>query len=411
MAYRRPIVWLVVAVLAAAASVAIILGFSAQPGAQPFAPQHPVVFLGSAAVIAAYGFVFALLVQRCPDNVVGWIFGTFALVIAGSNLSWAYLTYATETIPPQLPAVEVALLLGVTLVPWWTFILVALVVAFPDGRPISPGWGRLIVAAGVVAVVGSLGFVFASGPLPVWMAVSALALPGPSGEVMAIVARLVVVILMVMALAAVWSLILRYRAADDVSRLQLKWLVYAGGVFVACGLMFWLMSGAAYEPGSGASTAAWLLMCFGAIVIPIAASVAILRYHLYDIETIIGRTLVYGGLTAILAGMYTAGIRLFNWVFVELTGESSDAALVLTTLVLATTFTPIKSWLEAKVAARKGVIADPEAAAAVPTSPGSTSAAGVELDDATLERLAELVAARLSASSDGSAGSPGEVAR
>ena len=96
-----------------------------------------------------------------------------------------------------------------------------------------------------------------------------------------------------------------------------------------------------------------MLFCVGAIVVPLAALVAILRYHLYEIETIIGRTLVYGSLTAILAGIYTAGIRLFNWLFVEMTGEDSDVALVVTTLVLATTFTPIKTWLEAKVKDRR----------------------------------------------------------
>ena len=53
------------------AAFALVLGFAARPGAQPFAPQHPVVFIGSAAVIAAYGFVFALLVMRIPDNVMG----------------------------------------------------------------------------------------------------------------------------------------------------------------------------------------------------------------------------------------------------------------------------------------------------------------------------------------------------
>jgi hypothetical protein len=172
---------------------------------------------------------------------------------------------------------------------------------------------------------------------------------------------------------------------------------------VACGLGFWLLAGSAYEPGSTASTAAWLVICLGAIVIPIAATIAILRYHLYDIETIIGRTLVYGGLTAILAGMYAAAIRLFNWLFVEMTGESSDAALVLTTLVLATTFTPIKGWLEARVAARKGIIVEPAAPSARPPA------------DDEMERIAEraaaIVMARLTEASDAPRHHPGPDAR
>ncbi len=324
-AHRRAAVWIVGSALVVAAAAAIALGYAAHPGAQPFEPQDPVVFIGSAAVIAAYGFVFAVLVSRVGENVVGWIFGIVALVLAISNLMWAYVTYATETIPPQLPGVELALLLGISLIPWWTSPLIVLIVCFPDGRPISRAWAWLAIAACLVSIVGSLAIIFGSGPLPAFMAASPLALPGPSGEVLAASGRIIIAVLVAMAIAAVWSLGIRYRAADDTGRLQLKWLVYAGGVLVVCGLIFWIWAGSAYAPGSGASTAVWLVLCCGAIVVPIAASVAILRYRLYDIETIIGRTLVYGGLTAILAGLYTAAIRLFNSLFSTVTGERSDS--------------------------------------------------------------------------------------
>ena len=85
-AHRRAAVWIVGSAVVAAAVAAIALGYAAHPGAQPFEPQDPVVFIGSAAVIAAYGFVFAVLVSRVGENVVGWIFGVVALVLAISNL-------------------------------------------------------------------------------------------------------------------------------------------------------------------------------------------------------------------------------------------------------------------------------------------------------------------------------------
>jgi hypothetical protein len=389
--HRRPLVWLVVALLAAMAIVALVLGFGAHPGAQPFAPQHPVVFVGSAFVIAAYGFVFALLVLRVPENAVGWIFGIFALVVAVSNLSWGYLTFATEMVPPQLSGWEIALLVGAVTVPLWPCMLVALIVLFPDGRPLTPAWGRLIIVAGVITVVTAFTIVLSAGPLPVWVAPSPLAWAGGSGDAFAALARMLLLVLVLLTLLAVWSLHLRYRASSEVGRLQLKWLVYAGGVFVACGLTFLLVAGVAYEPGSSASTAVWLLVCLGAIVVPLAASIAILRYHLYEIETIIGRTLVYGGLTAILAGIYAAAIRFFNWLFEEFTGEHSDTALVLTTLVLATTLTPIKTWLEGRVAARRNAIADPDADAAV------DGAALDAIDERVARRAAAIVLAQIAA--------------
>ena len=82
------------------------------------------------------------------------------------------------------------------------------------------------------------------------------------------------------------------------------------------------------------------------VTLPIAALIAILRDRLYDIDRLISRTFVYGLLTAILAGLYSALIRPLQRGLVDVTGQSSETALVLTTLILATTFTPIKKRLE-----------------------------------------------------------------
>ena len=138
-------------------------------------------------------------------------------------------------------------------------------------------------------------------------------------------------------------------------------------------------------PGGQAQTLAWLLFSAAAIFVPVAAMIAILRHRLYEIDRIIGRTFVYGALTAILAGLYSAGIQLFTWFFKELTGQSSDGALVLTTLVLATTFTPIKRRLERIAAAR---LQEP---AEVPVSINSSVA--FDLDDPNVRAFAATVAA------------------
>jgi len=91
----------------------------------------------------------------------------------------------------------------------------------------------------------------------------------------------------------------------------------------------------------------------------VTLSIAALRRHLYDIDLIINRALVYGALTATLAGLYSGSISLFQKVFMALTGERSDAAIVLTTLILASTFIPIKSRLQAIVDRRFRDVHDP----------------------------------------------------
>jgi hypothetical protein len=75
---------------------------------------------------------------------------------------------------------------------------------------------------------------------------------------------------------------------------------------------------------------------------PVAMGLAILRYGLYEIDLIINRTLVYGSLTATLAGVYLGGVVLLQYAFRTLTGEGSQLAVVVSTLVIAALFVPLR---------------------------------------------------------------------
>ena len=97
------------------------------------------------------------------------------------------------------------------------------------------------------------------------------------------------------------------------------------------------------------SDIAWALGFLCIALLPVAIGIAITRYHLYDIDGIINRTIVYGALTAILAGLFTASITLSQRTFSAVTGERSDAAIVVTTLVVVAAYTPVRKWLEAVV--------------------------------------------------------------
>jgi GAF domain-containing protein len=85
------------------------------------------------------------------------------------------------------------------------------------------------------------------------------------------------------------------------------------------------------------------------IFFPSVVGVAILRYRLWEIDVLVNRAVVYGTVTAILAGIFTASIGLFQRLFVVMTGEQSDASLVVTTLIVAAAFTPIKNWIQSFV--------------------------------------------------------------
>jgi hypothetical protein len=136
------------------------------------------------------------------------------------------------------------------------------------------------------------------------------------------------------------SLFVRLRYTRGVERQQLKWLAYAAAGF-AVGVILVVLSEAMDAPVwfERAANAVFLVTSEGIIV---AIGIAILRYRLYEIDTLINRTLVYGSLTATLVALYFEGIVLLQGLFVALTGQQSTLAVVASTLLIAALFTPLR---------------------------------------------------------------------
>jgi hypothetical protein len=130
------------------------------------------------------------------------------------------------------------------------------------------------------------------------------------------------------------SVVVRYRHGTGELKQQIKWVALAAG-FVAITVTIDTLS----------PTHALITTADGLAValVPVAAGVAILKYRLYDVDLIISRTLVYGPLTATLAGAYTAAIVFFRLVFVDVFDFDSDAAVATTTLAVAAMFVPVKN--------------------------------------------------------------------
>jgi hypothetical protein len=132
------------------------------------------------------------------------------------------------------------------------------------------------------------------------------------------------------------SVVARFRRAGGIERQQLKWLIWAG---LALAIP---VAGVLADVAVLQSTAVWNL-CLAAI--PIAVGIAILRYRLFDIDLIINRTLVYGSLTALLAALYFVGVVGTQALVNVLTGQAqreSPAVIVVTTLVIAALFQPLR---------------------------------------------------------------------
>ena len=95
----------------------------------------------------------------------------------------------------------------------------------------------------------------------------------------------------------------------------------------------------------------YLLVALGGLGGPIAIGIAILRYRLYEIDTLINRTLVYGLLTVTLALIYLGGVAATQAIFRGFTGqeEQPQLAIVVSTLVIAALFNPLRRRVQAFV--------------------------------------------------------------
>jgi hypothetical protein len=131
------------------------------------------------------------------------------------------------------------------------------------------------------------------------------------------------------------TLFLRYRGGSTLERLQLRWLLV--GVMAQFGLLF-LSTGLAEMLNIDSR----LVSALYGVIIPIAIGIAILRYRLYDIDIIIRKTLIYSILTGILALIYFGGVVLAQQVLRAATGEAPDITIVLSTLLIAALFRPLR---------------------------------------------------------------------
>ena len=121
------------------------------------------------------------------------------------------------------------------------------------------------------------------------------------------------VLLAATGLAAVLSLVFRYRRAQAAERAQLRWLVYAGALIVVAFLAETLAE-KVVGPGATANNLQNAMGSGAAALIPVAIGIAVLRYRLYDIDRIISRTVAYAIVTGLLVGVYAGLVLLATHV-------------------------------------------------------------------------------------------------
>jgi hypothetical protein len=272
------------------------------------------------------------------------------MIAIGLLLGFGLLAFAWGVvgIPPgrTLPgALEALLLSELFFVPTVGSGAALLLLLFPTDRLLSSRWRSVAIVSLSGAVLYEIGTLFHAGELnqdAVIGVSNPLAAPAGWAPLVGVLAAAGNAMVTAGILLAAVSLVVRYRRAGPVEAAQIRWIAlvaaFASVAFAVSVLRIDVISDSAFGIGLV------LLACM-----PIAIGIAITRYRLYDIDRLINHALVYGALTAILAGVFTAAVGLGQRLFVGLTGQSSDAAIVLTTLVVATLYAPLRKRLEAIV--------------------------------------------------------------
>ena len=266
-----------------------------------------------------YSLLAMLILSRHPLHIIGWLFVVISFM-AVQGLFLSLIEEGTQVDPDELPAIFI--FLGE--LTWIIALFAPLTLVlqfFPDGQLPSRRWWPVPV----VTVLAMLG-------LAAGFALSGVAQAKEFLKPLGVLESIFMVFAILGSLAAVVVRFLRSRGAE---RLQMKWLVYTAGVGIILMLLFSILLDED-NPFLGFFTMSL------PILLAVTVAVAILRYRLYNIDIIIRRTLQYTIITAVLALIYFGLVVILQALFAAVGDIQSPIFIVLSTLVIAGLFNPVR---------------------------------------------------------------------
>jgi len=281
----------------------------------------------------AFAVVGAVLLVRRPENGLAWVFLAIAAtsVVVGSGAA-----YAQHALAHGWPAARfVAWLADFAAPPTVGLVAGVLPQLFPTGRALSPRWRWPLLAATGYTVLTPVGNGFYPQHLE-----SVASFPNPYAIPAAkVVSEILIATALPLGLVAIGgtvaSLVLRWRRATGDERQQLKWFAVA-----ICLLPIPLaLHDASNQLGNALISAMFVL-------IALTIGTAILRYHLYDLDLVISRTVAYLAVSAVVAGLYLAIVGL---VEAGTRGSATLALHVIAAVAAAAAFHPLRVRLQRSV--------------------------------------------------------------
>jgi len=153
--------------------------------------------------------------------------------------------------------------------------------------------------------------------------------------------QLTFVLVLVLLVSALWSLRRRSRSVDPVRHRQYTWVLFPFGALVGFTVLALFLAGLL---GNGV----WLPVVFTYLTIPVAFSMAMVRYRWFDIDRLVSRTVTYAVVAAVVIAVYAIPVL----VLPEVLGLSGDLTIAGATLLAAAAFAPIRIRVQRVVARR-----------------------------------------------------------
>lgn len=302
---------------------------------------------------ASFSAVGVAVAVRRPSHPIGWLFlgaGAYPMLQeALARLGELRMEEGSTTL----------FVIAHTAFSWPLFLgtlVVFVPLLFPTGHLPSPRWRWLAWTAGTAMGAMAIGGIIQRDICVTYDVTGncAEAVPNPWGVSWlpsveeGVFGAVMLGVLTVCMVGALVSVVVRYRRAHGVERVQLRWVVFAMGLFI----VYMLVVGVLLEEILDLDAEIQSVVRFGIdpfgfflALIPISVGVAILRYRLYDIDRLISRTVSYGLITAVLLACFAGAVFLSSRLF----PRQSDLGVAASTLAVAALFNPVRRRIQSAV--------------------------------------------------------------
>lgn len=329
---RTRIHWLVLAL--ALILIAAFLYFSSINGTDPYELINTAAF----GTLALSGVV---IIARQPRNPVGWVVTFLGLSVVFASLLFLLAVYDPPGAAERLPGSDELAFLS--FIAWVTVLpsVVIFILLFPNGKLPHPNWRFLPILLAIFTLPALLFTIVTfwrhRGEIVDYEA-QTIEIP-PDLTLLFRVLDLWNVVLILCLVLGLLSLIHRYRQASGVERQQLKWFVFGLGL-IPFSVAFDSLAYAIGDPVM--IRVSDILDVLSVLVFPVILVIAITRYHLFDIDFIIRRTLLYSALTLTLGLIYLGSVLLMQNLFTQRFGQQPSIIIVISTLLIAALFQPLR---------------------------------------------------------------------